>query len=505
MLQHMTPKWVWLFSCFCLSQYVFCADNQTARQPDWLARQGDNIVISDLHRIDDAQKQAILTFILDSKLDDFDQTVITQARYCLMDLLAVAATGSRTNTADIIKKFVACQMPAPAGSGAAPVLFSNLVASPAGAALAGATIIDSIDAHDGFKPAKGHIGCGVLPACLAVMMAEGGDIAFDELLCCLIIGYEIGGRAALALHGSVPDYHTSGAWVAVAVAAVAGRIMGLDRETVWHAMGIAEYHGPRSQMMRVIDHASMLKDGSGWGAFAGVSAAYLAADGFTGAPAITISSPALAPFWQDLGAKQIIMEQYFKPWPVCRWAQPAMQGVLDIVGRSGKDSLRPDDIASIEIDIFHEALRLASPHPASPDEAQYSLCWPVAALIHAVAENRQFSPYDVSEQALLREDIHVTADKITLSEREAFNAVFPEQRQAEITIKLVTGDTYSALSLHTKGDPEAPLSHDELEEKFTAFMDYADYLDIAPRLKHQCLHASLSEAGDFALLFRESI
>ena len=73
-------------------------------------------MISDLHQIDDAQKQAILTFILDSKLDDFDQTVITQARYCLMDLLAVAATGSRTNTADIIKKFVARQMPAPAGS-----------------------------------------------------------------------------------------------------------------------------------------------------------------------------------------------------------------------------------------------------------------------------------------------------------------------------------------------------------------------------------------------------
>ena len=35
--------------------------------------------------------------------------------------------------------------------------------------------------------------CGVLPACLAVMMAEGGDMAFDELSR-LIVGYEIGGR-----------------------------------------------------------------------------------------------------------------------------------------------------------------------------------------------------------------------------------------------------------------------------------------------------------------------
>ena len=52
-----------------------------------------------------------------------------------------------------------------------------------------------------------------------------------------------------------------------------------------HALGIAEFHAPRSQMMRCIDYPTMLKDGSGWGAMAGVSAAYLAADGFTGAPA----------------------------------------------------------------------------------------------------------------------------------------------------------------------------------------------------------------------------
>ena len=55
-------------------------------------------------------------------------------------------------------------------------------------------------------------------------------------------------------------------------------------------MGIAEYHGPRSQMMRCIDYPTMLKDGSGFGAMAGVSAAFLAKDGFTGAPALTIEN-----------------------------------------------------------------------------------------------------------------------------------------------------------------------------------------------------------------------
>jgi 2-methylcitrate dehydratase PrpD len=82
-----------------------------------------------------------------------------------------------------------------------------------------------------------------------------------EFLLCLTLGYELACRTALAQHASVPDYHTSGAWVAVAVAGMAARLMRLDPAQTAHAMGIAEYHGPRSQMMRCIDHPTMLKDG----------------------------------------------------------------------------------------------------------------------------------------------------------------------------------------------------------------------------------------------------
>jgi len=49
----------------------------------------------------------------------------------------------------------------------------------------------------------------------------------------------------------------------VAVAGVAARLRRLDRTQTAHAMGIAERHGPHSQMMHYIDHLTMLKDGSG--------------------------------------------------------------------------------------------------------------------------------------------------------------------------------------------------------------------------------------------------
>ena len=122
-----------------------------------------------------------------------------------------------------------------------------------------------------------------------------------EFITCLVLGYEIATRAGMALHATARDYHTSGAWNALGCAAIGARMLGLSADATRHALGIAEYHGPRSQMMRCIDHPTMVKDGSGFGALAGVSAACLAADGFTGAPALLIEGEAEAPFWRDLG------------------------------------------------------------------------------------------------------------------------------------------------------------------------------------------------------------
>ena len=438
-----------------------------------------------------AQADHVLAFVGRTQLSDIPETVRAHARYLLLDLIGVAAVGSGTPTARIISDYAATNMAAGADSPSAPILFDGRLVSPAGAALAGGMMIDSIDAHDGHKLVKGHVGCSLLPAVLAALAATGRQADEEELLTALIIGYEVGVRCGMALHNTVFDYHTSGAWMAVAIAAVTGRIYGLPADQIWHAMGIAEYHGPRSQMMRVIDHASMLKDGSGWGAMAGVSAADLARAGFTGAPAITVLDERLSDIWSDLGRRWRTTEQYIKLWPVCRWAQPAMQAVFDSLGQA---SVHPDEIDRIEIDTFHESLRLASPHPRSGDEAQYSICWPVAAAVFAVHEGRHFGAWDVSEAALARRDIHALSNRISLKEDQAFNAVFPAKRQSRVTIILTSGERLQATTLDTKGDPETPASYDEMVEKFQRFLAETPHQDKAARLQAACLSAAQKSA-----------
>jgi 2-methylcitrate dehydratase PrpD len=392
---------------------------------------------------------------------DVPAPVQDRTRDFLVDLLGVAAGGIGTRLSHIIRDHAADQF-AP-GSAPARMLMDGRKVSPAGAALAGGMVIDAYDAHDGHRLTKGHAGCAALPAALAMAEAtrqtDGGD-----LLTALLLGYEIGTRAGIALHRTACDYHTSGAWTALSCAAIGARYLGLDAAQTRHALGIAEYHGPRSQMMRCIDHPTMLKDGSGWGGMAGVSAAFLAQSGFTGAPAITAEGDDVADLWGDLGQNWRVMEQYYKPFPVCRWAQPPVQAVLSVMQGH---RLRSTDVARIEIVTFHESLRLATRTPATTEEAQYSTAFPAAV----AAVRGTISAADITESAFADPEIRRLAQGMQVTESESYNAAFPARRIAHAVIVLQDGTRLQSPPTEARGDPEAMVPREEMSQKFHACAD----------------------------------
>lgn len=406
----------------------------------------------------------VAVFVARCAAGDFPPDVLHQARRCLVDLIGVAAAGSKTELSRVISDHAATHFAAGRNMESAPLLFrTDHRTSPAGSALANGMMIDSFDAHDGHPLTKGHAGCGIFPALFALAAAEEPEMVFGRFFGLLVAGYEIAIRAGISLHATAPDYHTSGAWVAVGAAALGGHVLGLDAGPFRHALGIAEYHGPRSQMMRCIDHPTMLKDGSGWGAMAGVSAAYLARDGFTGAPAITLEDETTAEIWSDLGERWRMMEQYFKPYPVCRWAQPAVEAVLQAVARSGRP---PAGIDSIRIFSFHEATRLAARRPLSTEEAQYSLPFPVAA----AALRGRIGLAEVSDAACRDDEILALADRIILVDEPVFSAEFPAERRARAEVTFSDNTVANSDAVRARGDAVEPISDEEILAKFRALM-----------------------------------
>src|SRR6202043_2069342 len=94
------------------------------------------------------------------------------------------------------------------------MLFDSRRASPAGGAFAGATTIDSFDAHDGHALIKGHAGAVVLRT-LLTMVDSAAACAHREFITALALGYEVATRAGIALHAGAAEAHCSGAWNAI--------------------------------------------------------------------------------------------------------------------------------------------------------------------------------------------------------------------------------------------------------------------------------------------------
>ncbi|MFI5013924.1 MAG: MmgE/PrpD family protein [Hyphomicrobiales bacterium] len=399
-----------------------------------------------------------VAFIHEVTLADLPGEIVAQTRRCLVDLVGVAAAGATTDNARIVRDFAASQLAAPAGG--ARILFDGRRASRAGAAYAGAALIDSCDAHDGHMLTKGHAGAALLPALLAVVDA-GRPVDPGEFLAALAMGYEVATRAGIALHATVADYHSSGAWNALGAAAIASRLLKLDRSRTREALGIAEYHGPRSQMMRVIDHPSMLKDGSGYGAFAGVAAADLAALGFTGAPAITVEGAECAHLWADLGKTWRIREQYFKPYPVCRWAHPPIEALRAL---RAEHPFAAADVVSVRVETFTEAARLDERRPAGTDAAQYSLPFALAAFLL----RGRLAADEIAGAALTDTAILSLADRIEAVTDPELAARYPAERIARVTLRLHDGRELRSGVAHARGAPEDPLSDEELDAKFEA-------------------------------------
>jgi 2-methylcitrate dehydratase PrpD len=376
----------------------------------------------------------------------------------LIDTIGVAAGAAALAPGMIARDHAVAFMNADRAANAAHLMFDGRTASLSGAAYAAATQIDNLDAHDGYNPTKGHIGCAVVPALFAFSEAFP-DLEGRAALEALAMSYEVAARAALALHATVSDYHTSGAWNALGVVALGARLRGLDPEALRQAFGIAEYHGPRSQMMREIANPTMLHDGSGMGAMTGVMAVLLAERGFEGAPAITVEAGEVRGFWADLGREWTVGSNYMKPYPICRWAHAALDALKLVRLEHG---FAADDVAAITVRTFAEAACLFDGMPDTTSKAQYSLKFALAVmLVHGEVGADNIAGAGLKDRAVAE-----VLPRVEVVEDARHSERFPHGRWSDVTVTLRDGTVLSSGDVHARGGPEAPMTLGEIEDKF---------------------------------------
>lgn len=408
-----------------------------------------------------------------SKVIDFNSSLKFQevpnhtkalVKSSLLDILGIIAASTQNNTGKNIRDFAAQYYQT--ADKVSRLLFDGRAVSPLGAAWAGGFAADSLDGHEGHFLSKGHAGATVVPGLLALVDAEcdqGRDITGEEFLVLLTIAYETSLRAGVALMESATDYHASGAFSGIGLVAAGARLLELNQEVQLHALGIAEYFAPRCPMMRLVDYPSNLRDAHGAGAFTGINALLMAQSGITGAPAELIFSDKLTQAWQTLGQKWEIDNQYYKPWPVCRWAQPSLTAVTAMIEL--EPLIKAENIESIRIETFHESMRLQGHRPKNADEAQYALAFPVAALICYGT----LGPDQVSDKAVSDEAILALSERVKIVESRALSDRFPAEILSVVEITLKDGTVLRSPISQAKGDPDVPMTQEDISNKFLQY------------------------------------
>lgn len=287
----------------------------------------------------------------------------------------------------------------------------------------------------------------------AIAAAEATDASIQGFLEAVFVGYEIAVRAGLAIHAVDGVYTGTGSWGAVGAAAATARLFDLSAEQIAHTLGIAEYHAPRTPIMRGVEQPGMTKDGIGWGVYAGIVAAHLAKAGFTGSGTVFDESDVT----DTLDEEFHITNGYLKPYPCCRWAQPGVEAVLTL--RSQYD-FSPADVQSIVIEMFEEATHLQVRRPETPEEAQYSYPYPVAA---ALAHGR-FTQAEHAVSARTDSNILELAECVEFRVDETLNARFPSKCLARVEIE-AGNDTYQSDVAPARGARDLPLSSEAQLQK----------------------------------------
>jgi 2-methylcitrate dehydratase PrpD len=348
----------------------------------------------------------------------------------------------------------------------ATILLHGKRASAIGAAFANGYAANGIDIDDCALYTKGHPGVQIVPTALA--LTESLGLGGAEMLTAMVVGYEVAHRAARIWHATHEVYQACGSWGSVSCAAIAARLLRLTPEQTRQALGIADYHAPNLPMMRDIDHPTMVKHGIGWGTMTGITAAQLAARGFTGIPSL-LGFEEYADWVSDIGQNYIMADNIaWKGYACCAWDHDAMKGGEQLVAQH---DIQVEEIARVYVEAPHTTVRLGVELPTTTEEAQFNLAWPLAALL----VDGEVGPEQILEHRFDDEKIQSLAAKIEVVETDELNALYrlaetgDSRGKYAATVAITLRDGKTVKSGLVEGNinfPQEGWDERRLEEKF---------------------------------------
>ncbi len=387
------------------------------------------------------------------------------ARRALLDWFATMLPGSNQETSLALLRAVELE-DAP---GRAVCYADGATRSPRAAALLNATASHIVEFDDIFRDGGYHPGSSTIAAALA--LAQHLSRPLGDLHRAIIGGYDVGCRISLAVQPShYAFWHTTATIGTMGSAVACAMLLKCDAEKIAHAISLASsFAGGHQQNLKNGGMAKALH--AGHAAEAGMLAAFAAASGMTGSPdalhgktgyaaATSASMGDWATALKGLGERNPIEQMTIKNHGCCGHIFPAIDGLRLMRQRHG---FTWSDIRSITIDGYDATKSMCDrPDPKNAADARFSTQYCIAAdmVLGAV----RLSAFE--DAALDNPDIRALMPNVSVNVDPTLASLYPKQRMAKLAVQLKDGRYFDHLQETRKGDPENPLSLEELVQKF---------------------------------------
>ena len=335
------------------------------------------------------------------------------------------------------------------------------------AAFANTCLIRYLDCNDAYAGRGTGHPSDMIPGVLAV--ADAHEANGRAVITAVTAAYEAFCRMADQLSLKTWD---QGVYVGLGTACGAGKILGLDRTALAHAIAIAVTASVPLRATR-IGELSMWKGCATAAAVRlGVFAAELAAEGMTGPDQPFEGKEGL---WHNLGAEAPewpafgggaesfrITATGFKAYPSVIHTQGPIGLVLDL-----RRQVALEDIDSVHVATYEEALRRTASEPEKWNpETRETADHSIPYLLAAAWQDGEVTPASFAPSRIHDPALRTFIKKLRVTEDPDFTRRYPAESCSRIEVATTDGRRFSVETNYPKGHRRNPLTDQEVEGKF---------------------------------------
>jgi 2-methylcitrate dehydratase PrpD len=422
-------------------------------------------------------------FVCETSLKDVPADVMELGKKSMLDGIGLAISGSVAKSGELVRQHLN-SLGIPTGS--ATVFGSNIKTAPRFAAFANGVGIHADDyddtqlavAKDRVYGLLTHPTAPALPSAIAkgeALNASGADV---------FLAYQLGVEVECKISEAInprhyqTGFHSTATCGTFASASAAGKLMGLNKETMLRALSIA---GSQSAGLRE-NFGTMTKPfHAGRSSESGIVAAEFAQIGWTAAPTI-LEAP--RGFFSAAGGgydPKAIDGVLGKPWtfaspgvsikphPSGSLTHPGMTEMLRLIKEHG---IKADQVVSVKVGTNHNMPNALIHHrPTNELQAKFSMEFCMAILL---LEGRA-GLSEFTDEVVMRPDVQAMIKKVDFGVDPEAEAAGFHKMTTIITITLTDGKVIRGSADFGRGSPAMPMTYDEVADKFRENCEFAKF------------------------------